>query len=236
MNALIALRGVSRRYGRPATQALVDVDLDIDAGELAVIVGPSGSGKSTLLNLIGTLDRPSRGSVEIAGVDVAKVADRELAAMRAWQFGFVFQQFHLSQGVTTLDNVADGLLYTGTRRADRRARAERALRSVGLGHRLTHFPNELSGGESQRVAIARAIVAEPRVLLADEPTGALDTASGAEVIRILRDLNARGTTVVVISHDRELAAHFPRQIQLRDGRIVGDVRSAGQLLASGGVA
>lgn len=221
---VIEFVGVSRSYGSPPTLALRSVDLAIGGGELAAIVGPSGSGKSTMLHLMGTLDRASSGTVRIDGIDVGALGDRQLSALRAHRLGFVFQQFHLADGVDALDNVATGLLYTGVSRSERRRRAADALRSVGLEHRLHHEPRQLSGGERQRVAIARAVVGRPSVLLADEPTGALDTASGAAVIEVLERLNAAGTTVVVITHDRELAGRMPRRIGIRDGRVVADHR------------
>jgi putative ABC transport system ATP-binding protein len=219
--AIVTLRGVRREYPG-GVAALRDVDLDIERGGLVAIVGPSGSGKSTLLHVTGTLDRPSAGQVVIDGFDIAELSDRELSALRARRIGFVFQHFHLAPGVSALDNVADGLLYTGTGLRERRERAEAALRRVGLGDRLTHRPHELSGGEKQRTAIARAVVREPALLLADEPTGALDTKSGEGVMQVLLDLHETGTTVVVITHERLVASHLPRQVSMLDGRVVDD--------------
>ncbi|MER7367561.1 ABC transporter ATP-binding protein [Nonomuraea wenchangensis] len=216
---MIELIGAEKTYPG-GVRALRGVDLRVAAGELVAIVGPSGSGKSTMLHLIGTLDRPSAGTVRIAGHDVAGLDDAGLAELRARHIGFVFQSFHLSEHLSALGNVADGLLYAGVRRGERTRRAAEALRRVGLGHRLDHRPGQLSGGEKQRVAVARAIVGEPALLLADEPTGNLDSAAGAEVLAILRRLHGDGTTVAVITHDNEVAAAAPRRIRLRDGRIV----------------
>jgi len=204
-------------YG--TVHALRDADLVIERGELLAIVGPSGSGKSTLLNIMGTLDRPSSGTLRIDGHDVGELTDRSLSALRARTIGFVFQQFHLAPGIPAIDVVADGLLYRGRPLARRRAAAEEALRRVGLGHRLRHLPHQLSGGEQQRVAIARAVLGDPPLLMADEPTGNLDSAAGAVVMDLLRALHTAGATVVVITHDRDIADSLPRQIRLKDGRI-----------------
>ena len=222
---IVSLRNVTRAFAG-GVLALRDVSLEIGRGELVAIVGPSGSGKSTMLNIIGTLDRASAGEVEIDGLNVADLRDRDLSALRARRIGFVFQHFHLSPGVSALDNVADGLLYTGVGLRERRERAEAALQQVGLSHRLTHRPHQLSGGEKQRTAIARALVRRPVLLLADEPTGALDTASGEGVLQLLLGLHREGTAVVVITHDRELASRFDRQAVMRDGQLVDDRRGA----------
>ncbi|MFC8244065.1 ABC transporter ATP-binding protein [Streptomyces chartreusis] len=208
----------------PPTRVLHGIDLTVEEGELVAVVGPSGSGKSTLLALLGTLDRPSSGSLAVTGHPVDRLSEAQLAVLRARDIGFVFQQFFLMPGLSAVENVATGLLYSGVDSAERRRRATDVLRAVGLGHRLRHKPNQLSGGEQQRVAIARAVVGAPRLLLADEPTGSLDTHSGQEIIELLRTLNSRGTTVVVITHDAELAESFPRRIGIRDGRVAFDKR------------
>jgi putative ABC transport system ATP-binding protein len=216
----VELHAVTKKYS--SLQVLGPLTLTVRHGELAAITGPSGSGKTTLLQLIGTLDRPTSGTVLVDGLDTSALRDGQLASLRAHRLGFVFQQFFLSPTLTALDNVATGLLYTGLPAAERRERAATALARVGLAHRLTHRPSELSGGEQQRTALARAVSGDPALLLADEPTGNLDSRSSAEVIAVLRDLNAVGTTIIVITHDRDIASTFPRRIQLRDGVIIGD--------------
>ncbi len=221
--SVLELEDVTKTYGEhPPVAALQGVSFRVRAGELAAIVGPSGSGKSTLLHLIGTLERPSSGRVAITGLDVAELSDRELAAVRATRIGFVFQQFFLAEHSTLLENVADGLLYAGVPAGERRERAAEALGSVGLGDRLAAKPNQLSGGERQRVAIARALVGRPAIVLADEPTGNLDSATGRQIMALIEELHAEGATIVVITHEQEVAARCPRRIQLLDGRIVSD--------------
>ncbi|MFB6822618.1 ABC transporter ATP-binding protein [Streptomyces virginiae] len=227
---VVELTGVTKEYPGGVT-ALRGVDLTITAGELLAIVGPSGSGKSTLLHIVGTLDRPTAGGVRIAGHDIAALPDRALSALRSRHVGFVFQSFHLVPGISARANVAEGLLYSGLPRAERLRRAAQALDRVGLGDRMDHRPHQLSGGQKQRVAIARAVAGAPDLLLADEPTGALDTASGESVMKLLRELNRDGATIAVITHDQEIAASLPRQVRIRDGEIVADLRNGAGVLS-----
>jgi putative ABC transport system ATP-binding protein len=228
MTAVLELAGVSRTYpGSPPVTALAAVALEINYAERTAVLGPSGSGKSTLLHILGTLERPSQGSVRVAGREVSALPDAELSAVRAYRLGFVFQQFHLIDHLDAVQNVALGLLYRGVAAAQRRTAAVAALERVGLGHRLGHRAAQLSGGERQRVAIARAVAGRPDVVLADEPTGNLDSAAGAEIIALLAGLTEDGTAVVVVTHDQAVAASMDRRVLMRDGRIVADSRVAG---------
>ncbi len=214
---------VHKRYPTtPPVHALRGISFSVTGGELVAVVGPSGSGKSTLLHLIGTLDRPTSGDVIVAGHRVSELSDRNLSSLRAHHIGFVFQQFHLLSSLTTLDNVAEGLLYTGRPLGERRELAEIALRRVGMGHRLDQVSAKLSGGEMQRVATARAIVGNPAIVLADEPTGNLDTRNSDAIVELIAELHAAGTTIVVITHNREIAESFPRVVELRDGQVEAD--------------
>jgi putative ABC transport system ATP-binding protein len=223
MAPVLTLAGVSKRYpGSPPVHALRDVSLELQPGELVAIVGPSGSGKSTLLHIAGTLDVPTSGSVVVDGQPVASLGDAAAAAIRAHRIGFVFQQFHLLPGLSALDNVALGLLYAGASGAERRQRAADVIDRVGLGPRAKHRPSQLSGGERQRVAIARALVGDPAYVLADEPTGNLDSVTGASVLSLLRELNEDGVTIAVITHDPAIAETLPRRVELLDGRVVRD--------------
>ncbi len=220
MTAVLELANVDKVYpGPPPVAALSDVNVTIDAGDLVAVVGPSGAGKSTLLHMMGALDRPSAGTIAIEGVDIASLNDRRLSGLRSHRIGFVFQDFFLINGITAVANVAEGLIYRGIGRGERTRRAELALERVGLGNRMRHLPNQLSGGERQRVAIARALVGDPAIVLADEPTGNLDSHTSEEIAQLFAGLNAEGTTIVVITHDNDLASRFPRTIEMRDGTL-----------------
>ncbi|MHB8657181.1 MAG: ABC transporter ATP-binding protein [Solirubrobacteraceae bacterium] len=219
----LALGDVVKEYPG-AVMALRHISVEIGVHEQVAVVGPSGSGKTTMLSVLGTLERPSSGTVTVAGRDVMQAPDGELAGLRAHKIGFVFQSFHLQDSMTAVDNVANGMLYTGSPLRERREAAREALERVGLGHRLTHRPTQLSGGERQRVAIARALAKRPVIILADEPTGNLDSKAGGEVLALLHGLAAEGAALVLITHDEQIAASFARRIQMRDGEIVGDRR------------
>jgi len=222
-DVVLSLHGVTKVYPTtPPVRALRGIDLVVKAGELLGVVGPSGSGKSTLLHIMGTLDRPTAGEVTVAGHTVSTLADKQMSALRSRHIGFVFQQFHLLSGYTALDNVADGLLYTGMSLAGRRDLALKELRRVGLGDRLDHVATKLSGGERQRVAVARALVGSPSIVLADEPTGNLDTKNSDAIVELIEEISASGVTMVVITHNREIAEAFPRTVGLRDGQIEYD--------------
>ncbi len=227
MTAVLELRGVGKEYaGPPVTRALAGVDLVVRTGEYVGIVGPSGSGKSTLLNLLGALDRPSEGELRIDGHEVAALNDRDLSALRGRRLGFVFQSFNLIDGLDAVENVGLGLVYAHVPAGERRRRALAALAHVGLAHRADHRPSRLSGGERQRVAIARALVGAPALLLADEPTGNLDSGTGTSILDLFDQLHGRGATIVLITHDPGIVARLPRAVQVRDGRVVSDSGSA----------
>ncbi len=223
MTQVLSLIDVVKEYPlTPPVRALAGVTMSVESGELVAVVGPSGSGKSTMLHVMGTLDRPTSGDVSVAGHRVSRLSDAELSGLRSQHIGFVFQSFHLLAGYSALDNVADGLLYTGVTLDERKELAKSALETVGLGHRLDHVTTQLSGGESQRVAIARAILGGPSIILADEPTGNLDSKTSAGIVELLHDLNRQGSTIIVVTHDPDVASAIPREIHLRDGLIESD--------------
>ena len=224
--AVMELIGVQKSYaGNPPVEALRGIDLTINEGELIGLVGTSGSGKSTMLNIMGALDHPTEGKVRIQGQDLSALSDRQLSSLRGKRIGFIFQQFHLIAGLSLVENVATGVLYQGASRSQRIKNGIRLLTKVGLGNRLDHLPHQLSGGEQQRVAVARALMGEPAIILADEPTGNLDSKTSEEIVKLLHQLNEDGSTIIVVTHDRELASSFPGMVTLRDGLVESDSRT-----------
>ena len=224
--AVMELIGVQKSYaGNPPVEALRGIDLTINEGELIGLVGTSGSGKSTMLNIMGALDHPTEGEVRIQGQDLSALSDRQLSSLRGKRIGFIFQQFHLIAGLSLVENVATGVLYQGASRSQRIKNGIRLLTKVGLGNRLDHLPHQLSGGEQQRVAVARALMGEPAIILADEPTGNLDSKTSEEIVKLLHQLNKDGSTIIVVTHDRELASSFPGMVTLRDGLVESDSRA-----------